>query len=89
MAERVIWKFEMPSKEATIDMPAGAYILAVGQQHGALVFWAQCEPDETRRFPRRFRTVATGEPYPAGLDHHGTVQFPNGLVWHLLEEEIP
>lgn len=85
--KRAIWKFEVPLPDTLIEtIPSGSYIVAVGQQAGELVFWAEVDPTRQEYFPRRFRIVATGEVYPAGLDYHGTVQMPSGLVWHLMED---
>jgi hypothetical protein len=85
-SDRVIWKFEMPGPQATITMPAGARIVAVAEQFGAMVFWAECDPTEGR-VDRTFRAAATGEVFPEGLTYRGTALFKGGaLVWHLLED---
>jgi hypothetical protein len=80
-----IWKFVLPSFEHQVMMPAKSQVVHVGQQDGAVVVWAVVDPrvpDE----PRRFFTVATGQPFPTDqASYLGTVQMPSGLVWHVLE----
>lgn len=86
-SDRVIWKFQMQSSRQVISMPAGAEIVAVHEQHGALTFWASCHPEATDQEERVFRQVATGETYPAGLAYRGTALFASGtFVFHLMEE---
>lgn len=88
---RVIWKFEVDvfgyfDDARSIDVPEGAQILKVGEQAGAMVFWAVVDP-QAPAVTRRFRVVGTGLHVPDQCDTYwGTVQFGNGLVLHLWEE---
>jgi hypothetical protein len=86
--KRAIWKYAMTGSDVTHDLPAHSFVVAVGQQAGEMVFWAEVDPNEDRKEPRRFLAVPTGGEFPAEFGHLGTVQFPNGLVWHLLEESL-
>lgn len=89
MAELIntMWKFEPEGMDPVIEMPDGAIIQAVGHQYGALVFWARVDPSAVRVL-RRFHVVGTGWDFDASHDYLGMAQFPNGVVWHLLEEKL-
>jgi hypothetical protein len=81
----VVWKFPLRSWSAFIDMPAGASILSCGEQDGELCVWALCDPDAPK-VGRYVAAINTGRqmPSPTG-EFIGTVQMPNGIVWHLFE----
>lgn len=67
----------------TQAMPADARIVHVGQQHGSVTVWAEVGvPDVSGMRPTTLRVTATGEPFDG--DYVGTVQMPNGLVWHVV-----
>lgn len=81
---RTIWKFVLDGPNPNVAMPAGAQVVAFGEQDGRLTLWAAVDPTAPR-VPRRFTVVGTGWEFPATAKHLGTVQAPNGLVWHLME----
>ena len=71
-----------------IDMPSKFKVLSVQPQGNDLMMWAMVSPDGliTRRY---FEIIGTGHtmqdrPY-ADRHYLGTVQMPNGLVWHVFE----
>lgn len=79
----VIFKYplgEYPGS-CTQAMPEGAQVVHVGQQGGVVVVWALVDPDARKR-EVTLRVVATGDPFDGY--YLGTVQMPNGLVWHVV-----
>jgi hypothetical protein len=88
----VIWKFGVAAGEFTHEMPEGAAILTVQTQADEPQMWALVDPDQPRR-PRRFATLATGQPIPEELTgamrYIGTFQLAEGgLVFHVFEVEV-
>lgn len=87
MTEMKIWKF--PLKERTwqsIEMPTGARVLSVGEQHGQLCLWAMVEPHKGLDESRVFAIFGTGEAFPTFEGHFiGTTQMLDGAVLHLFE----
>lgn len=81
----VVWKFPLRRWSAFIDMPEGARIISCGQQDGELCVWALCDSDAPK-VPRYVAALNTGRPVPPPAGEFiGTVQMPNGIVWHLFE----
>lgn len=83
-----IWKYELKiADEQTIRMPIGATILSVGLQGGLLVMWAKVDPAKWgagRAEDRTIYVMGTGNPFDEDAKQFiGTVQMPNGLVWHV------
>lgn len=88
MADAVIFKYplgEYPGP-CTQAMPESAQVVHVGQQGGVVVVWALVDPDAPKR-EVTLRVVATGEPFDGY--YLGTVQMPNGLVWHVVHGSRP
>lgn len=82
-----IWKFALPLGETTIQAPTPLRIISVGQQDGQLVAWALIDPDQPPQ-QRHLYILGTGHPVPPEAHHfHGTVQMPNGLVWHVMADQ--
>lgn len=94
------YSLDKSKDEYSFDMPIGARIVHVETQifDNLLTpyiptMWAIVDPSyKTEK--RRFKVVATGEKFElkvaAGMIgipamYVGTCQFPNGLVWHILE----
>jgi hypothetical protein len=97
--ERAIWKYAAQPDGFIVEMPQGAEIVSVGLQDPdvrfapvgdvgkVFVFWAIVDP-RNGKVNRKFRTVGTGHPYFIDDDVYkfvGTVQFPDGLVFHLFD----
>lgn len=84
-----IYKYPLKTRNhQKIKMPYGARILAVGDQNGQLVLWAQVIADEQAVIvEREIRIFGTGHTLDAGwLDYIGTVQMKDQpLVWHIYE----
>lgn len=82
-----IWKYDLkPSPIQFIEMPKGAYVLDVQEQHGVLRVWAQVDPYAPTE-PRAFAIVGTGNGEPPSLEtsrHIATVQVGQ-FVWHVYE----
>ena len=99
--EGVVWKYHAAPDGFVVKMPKGAEIVSVGLQHADsstipanvigevfdFVFWACVDPNAPL-VNRKFRTVGTGHPYFIDDEVYkfvGTVQFPDGLVFHLFD----
>lgn len=83
--KRTIWKFALEGFDPVLEIPAGGEVVAVDLQDGRLTMWAMVDPTEPR-VQRQFHVVGTGETFDHPASYRGTVQMPNGLVWHLLED---
>jgi hypothetical protein len=85
--KKQIWKFNFPIKDDfQIEMPKGANILTVQNQHERGTLWAICDTEAEKEI-RNFSITGTGHPIdPVNKDYIGTFQTSNGsLVWHLFE----
>ncbi len=82
-----IYKYVLESPAETINLPAGAKPLSVGVQGSQVVLWVLLDPKATEHKLRTFETYGTGWDVPdaEGLVPVGTVQLPNGLVFHVFE----
>jgi hypothetical protein len=85
---KVIWKYEIGG-DYTCEMPEGATVLSVGEQHGRVCLWAEVE---SRQVPerRRFVTVGTEIAFPEGVGDRlaflGTVPMYGGeIILHVFE----
>jgi hypothetical protein len=82
----VIWKFPFEIDDSVeIEMPLGARVLYVDQQHGRPCLWAACESDQPLH-RRRFYVRGTG--HSLGVAQYsgyvGSFQMLDGaLVWHV------
>ena len=84
-----VWKFPIPFADTfSIDMPAGAKLLHVAEQHRDVCLWALVNPTATKE-PRYFRIAGTGHPIDTSdqqLQHVGTWLMESGrVVFHLFE----
>lgn len=83
---RTIYKYPLTSQDSQVDiqMPIGAEILHVDIQNGVPCLWVKVNPRGTPE-RRRFRIVATGEPFQDDrLKYLKTFQDPP-YVWHVFE----
>jgi hypothetical protein len=84
---KTVFKFEIdPVCEKMI--PLDAKILSVGSQGDQVVLWAEVETDN-QMTTRKFRGFGTGHEIASDLNLSfiGTVQFQNGMVFHIYEEQ--
>jgi hypothetical protein len=81
-----IWKFALAIKdEQEIGMPAGAEVLSVHAQYGAICLWALLNPDAAVE-QRTFRIHGTGHLVLEPGRFLGTVLMGDGdFVWHVFE----
>lgn len=82
---KLIYKYQIPFPDAVIDMPIGAEILSVQEQHGIPTMWALIN-DEVGTIKRKFSFYGTG--HPIHIDNFkflATIQRGKGLVWHVIE----
>ena len=82
---KTIWKWTL-QPETTIDMPHGAKLLAVQEQHGEPQLWALVDPGATK-YPRTFHAHRTGHDLPDEPGQYvGTFQMHGGsLGFHVFE----
>lgn len=78
---------EAPGEPITIDMPAGAVVLDVQEQHEiGPCLWALCDPMAPRG-PRTFLVYATGQEIPDASTLRHITTFQSGrFVWHVFEQ---
>lgn len=88
-----IWKYVIdPAKYSgdwyEIDLPLGAEILTVGEQHNDIVIWAKVDPDHNHVERRKFAIVGTGHNIPEGnVEFLGTAKLMNSaLILHVFEK---
>ena len=70
-----------------LTMPAGAVIVNVAMQHGAITVWYVCDP-KAGPDVRTFLVVGTGWDFDledADPKHVATVLTDNEFVWHVFE----
>lgn len=81
-----IWKYAFKLAERfVLEMPQGAQVLTVQEQHGTPVIWARVDPDAPQE-SRHFRLCGTGHALGRVGNYVGTFQMPaHQLVWHLYE----
>jgi len=82
----VVWKYVLSlAVEQHVQMPRDAEILSVQLQHGRITMWVRCLPDEKDTVFRQILMSGTGQLDAPDFDyeHIGTVQTPDGYVWHL------
>ena len=85
---KAVYKYEITPYRPT-PMPAGAEILSVGAQGDAVVCWALVSLLEPT-VDRRLAAVPTGVRFeddgaPKRSQFIGTVQRPDGLVFHIFD----
>jgi hypothetical protein len=92
-AARTVWKFPVPfpgPDAFTIEMPAGAEVMAVHMQHGQPQMWALVDPSRPAE-ARRFRIAGTGHPINEQIEQYvGTfLMYEGELVFHVFEVVAP
>jgi hypothetical protein len=81
----VIWKYYVSFLSDTISMPEDAILLTVGREDSNIVLWAIVDPSGPL-VARKLIIIPTGfEEVPARTIYVGTVQMPDGLVWHIFD----
>lgn len=88
MKNLTIWKFDLRiADRQQVEMPVGAKILTVQEQHGMPVLWALVNPTAPT-VAREIVLYGTGRAVPDDPGQYiGTVQQCCGaLVWHFFEE---
>lgn len=80
-----IWKFEIPPiMRGNFDMPMGAEILTVNEQHGGIHIWAIVDPSAPPE-NRIFQVYGTGHPMKDEKRKYIGTAFTGDLVWHVFE----
>jgi hypothetical protein len=64
MELRVIWKYELPHLETELEVPLGAQVVHIGDQHNKLCAWLMVDPLESAMETKRFKVVTTGLNFP-------------------------
>lgn len=78
-----IWRYDL-EHGGTIQIPAGARIMAVAWLNDGLKLWAMCDP-EMPKMKRVIHMISTGHTVGETWDYCGTV--PHGTdVWHVFLE---
>ena len=87
--QQVIWKWPVaPESQFVLELPRGAQILTVQEQHGRPQLWALVDPSAPVQ-RRTFRVMPTGIEWECDgelLHYLGTFQLKQ-LVFHLFEIE--
>ena len=84
---KVVYKYEVsPERGKSVELPADARIIHVGEQGDILMLWAEHGwPDaNTSHVTRHFDVFGTGQPIPEDARHLGTF-FDGPFVWHVYE----
>lgn len=83
-----VWKFPLLDTVNKVDLPPGAEVLHVAEQHGQITLWARLDPSAAR-VARTFHVVGTGGDVPDRADtFRGTAVAAGGsLVFHVFEEK--
>lgn len=85
---KTVWKFPIPTDDiVNIEMPQGAKVLHVDEQHGTPTMWALVDPNRKTTI-RTFRFAGTGHPIDDGHADKfiGTFLLRGGsLVFHIFE----
>lgn len=85
---KTIYKYPLPIGGAyTLQLPIGAQVLDVQDQHGAAQLWALVDSPTTGVANRTFAIYGTGHAIPdVPMRHISTFQQSGGnLVWHAFE----
>ena len=86
---KTIYKYTIPVEDNfSLELPKGAEILTVQEQHGSPQIWALVNPDTSFTETRNFRLAGTGHliEEKEGLEYIGTFQLSDGaFIGHLFE----
>ena len=82
-----IFKYVIPRQVTVIEMPVGAKLLHVTNQHSHVTLWAEVDSDAKRGMEqRKFYTVVTGGEVPPLATYCDTVLLDGGMfVVHVYE----
>lgn len=86
-----VWKYTLEPESLMVDMPHGAKILSVREQHGEICLWALVDPDAASFDRREFVVIGTGEHHSGveGMNYLGTVLLTGGhIVLHVFEKPV-
>lgn len=85
----VVWKYTLTKVENDVEMPSGAMILTVAEQHNEICLWAKVNPN-AERVKRKLFVVGTGHAELNGAETYlGSAQINNGnLVFHVFEPAV-
>lgn len=91
----IIYKYLLrqdPFEYQELDLPEYNTPLHVGEQDDKLYVWCQLTNESNTKVKKRFYVLGTGIDYATmdvrdqiRLNHIGTVQMSNKLVWHVFE----
>ena len=89
VTKQIVYKYTVPMEDYfSLDLPKGAKILTVQEQHGKPQLWALVKQGE-RNEKRNFRLADTGQPIeesPETLNYIGTFQLTGGsFIGHVFE----
>ena len=89
MSTETVWKFHLDGIENPVEIPEGAILLSVAQQHGRLVLWARVNPTAPL-VVRHVYVVGTGNPVPSDAGPFiGTAVCDGGAwVFHAFERKV-
>jgi len=81
---RTVWKFPFPiARQIVVQMPAGAEMLHVAEQHGTPTIWALVDP-KAMMVNHYFVLSGTGALVDESLNGEFIATFFQGqFVWHL------
>lgn len=84
---KTIYKYPLPIGGAyTLQLPVGAQVLDVQDQHGAVQMWALVEMNAVGAENRTFAIYGTGHAIPEGVPMLHISTFQQGpFVWHAFE----
>jgi len=86
---QTIFKYEIPIQQEASShaIPLDGKFLHVGMQPGYdnnIMVWVEVDTDKPAPFYYVvFKVIGTGHPRPENAEHVGTVQDPDGFVWHV------
>ena len=58
-----------------VDLPKGAQILCIKEQHGKICLWALVNPDETETETIKIRCAGTGHTIKESVEYNETIVF--------------
>ena len=86
---KAIWKYTLQPDNTTMEMPKGAKVLHVDEQHGSICIWAEVDSEQPTE-ERKFEIFGTGHEMPSikGLfrKYVGTAKMQGGtFIFHVYE----
>ena len=89
----VVWKHDLLDVVNRLDLPLGATVLHVAEQHGVIRLWEVHAADATATERRIFRVAGTGAPFPVvganARQHVGSLVTSGGaFVFHVFEDAM-